>query len=117
MPPATSLSTWQRRVQRAQELASQYPSASEILTFYIRIAGFQEKLQGGLPQVLNARPASGYVELDDRELSELSSRFGSFLSLAETHAPAPLAELTLQLRARGPAFWSELLSGAWNIPS
>ncbi len=117
MPPATSLSPWQRRIQRAQELVSQYPSASEILTFYIHIARFQESLHGGLRQVLDTPPASSCGELDDRELLELSSRFASFLSLVEKHAPAPLAELTLQLRTSGPAFWSELLRSAWNVSS
>ena len=117
MPPANSLSPWQRRIQRAQELASQRPSASEILTFYVHIAGFQENLQGGLRQVFGATPTSDYRELHDRELSELSSRFGSFLSLAEKHAPAPLAELTLQLRASGLPIWSELLRSAWNASS
>jgi len=117
MPPATSLSPWQQRIQRAQELSGQYPSASEILGFYIHIAGFQENLQDGLRQVLGARPNSSYGELDDRELSELSSRFASFLSLAEKHAPAPLAELTFQLRTSGLAVWSELLRSAWNVSS
>jgi len=117
MPPATSRSPWQRRIQRAQELSSQYPAASEILAFYIYIAGFQENLQGGLRQVLDARLSSGYCELGARELSELSSRFGSFLSMTEKHAPAPLAELTFQLRAYGTAFWSELLRSAWSISS
>jgi formate dehydrogenase accessory protein FdhE len=117
MPPATSLSPWQRRIRRAQELAGLYPSAAEVLTFYICIAGLQENLQGELRQVLDARPPSSCGDLDDREVSELSSRFGSFLSLAERHAPAPLAELTLQLRASGTAFWSELLRSAWNVSS
>lgn len=117
MPRATSLPLWQRRIQRAQELSSQYPAASEILAFYIYIAGFQEKLQGELRHALDARPASSYGELDDRELSELVSRFGPFLSLAEKHAPAALADLTLQLRASGSAFWSELLRSAWSVSS
>ena len=116
MPRAIPLSPWQRRIRRARELASQYPSASEILTFYVHMAGFQEKLQGELRQGLDARSTSGYGELDDRELSQLVSRFGSFLSLAQEHAPAPLAELTLQLRTSGPALWSELLRRAWSAP-
>ena len=117
MPPATSLSPWQRRIQRAQELTSQYASALEILTFYIYIAGFQEKLHLDLSHALEARPTSSARGLDDWELSELSPRFGSFLSLAEKHAPAPLAELTLQLRTSGQASWSELLRNAWSISS
>jgi hypothetical protein len=73
-----------------------------------------------LPGEITRRTAPGslgYGELDDRELSELTARFGSFLSLAEKYAPAPRVELTLQLRASGPAFWSELLRSAWNVSS
>ena len=117
MPRATSLSPRQRRIQRAQELGSQYPFASEILTFYAQIAGFQESLQRELRLTLDARPVSGNAELGDLELSELASRFGSFLSLAEKRAPEPLAELMSQLRASGPALWSELLSSAWSASS
>lgn len=117
MPRATSLSPWQRRIQRAQELASRYPAASEILTFYVHMAGFQENLHGGLRQTRDTHPDSRYGELDDRELSELVSRFGSFLSLAEKHAPAPLAELISQLRTNRSAVSSELLRAAWSASS
>ena len=114
MSRATSLSRWQRRIQRAQDLASRYPAASEILTFYVHMAGFQENLHGELRQTPDAQPASSYGEVGERELSELVSRFGSFLSLAEKHAPAPLAELISQLRMSGSVFWSELLRRAWS---
>ena len=114
MPRATSLSPWQRRIRRAQDLSSRYPSASEILSFYVHMAGIQENLYGELRRTLDCRPASSYGELDDRDLSELVSGFGSFLSLAEKYAPAALAELTSQLRASGTPFWSELLRNAWT---
>ena len=114
MSRATSRSPWQQRIQRARELASRYPSASEILIFYVHVAGFQESLHGELRAVLDARPGSGHRKLDDREVPELVSRFGSFLSHAEKHAPAPLAALTSQLRASGPALWFELLRNAWS---
>lgn len=117
MPRLTSLSPWQRRIQRAQELSSQYSSASEILAFFVHIASFQEKLQDEFRQGLDARSTSGYGELDDRELSELVSRFGSFLPQARKYAPAPLAELISQVSASGPASWPELLSSAWSASS
>ena len=117
MPRATSLSPWQRRIQRAQELSSRHPAASEILAFYIHMAGFQESLHGELRAVLNARPVASHDQLDDRELAELASRFGSFLSLIEKHAPAPLVELTSHLRASGRAVWTELLRSAWSAAS
>ena len=36
--------SWQRRIQRAEELTSQRPFAAEILGFYVQLARFQEGL-------------------------------------------------------------------------
>ena len=58
------VSPWQRRIQRAQELASQYPFASEILGFYIHVARFQEDLHRRMSAALQSQPASA-----DRELT------------------------------------------------
>ncbi len=37
-------SKWERRIQRADELATAHPFAVEVLTFYKHVAGFQQKL-------------------------------------------------------------------------
>jgi FdhE protein len=108
------VSSWQRRIERAQELASQHPFATEILAFYIHVARFQENLHQRLKVVLPSTAASLDRELSNLELSELSSRFESFLSLAETQGPQQLSKLSCDLHARGPSFWAELLNNAWS---
>ena len=47
---------WQRRIQRAEELAGQHSFAAEILGFYIHVARFQEDLHRQLSGAF-ARPA------------------------------------------------------------
>ena len=83
------VSLWQRRIHRAQELSHQHPFASEILGFYIHLARFQEdlyqRLSGAPPQKDHAVSIS--AELRPDELQNLSSRFESFLSVAESHGP------------------------------
>jgi len=108
------VSSWQGRIQRAQELADRRPFAAEILRFYIHVARFQEDLHRQLSRVLQSPPTFFDRELSQAELSELSSRFESFLSLAQAHGPRKLSELSHDLHARGPGFWEELLNAAWT---
>jgi len=114
-----TVSPWQRRIQRAQELARQYSFAAEILGFYIHVARFQEDLHKQLSVALarSSQPGAIHTELSRDELENLSSRFEVFLSLAEAHGPKPLAELSRQMRARGRSFWSELLNDGWSTHS
>ena len=106
-------SPWQRCIQRAQELAGQHPYAAEILGFYIHVARFQEDLHRRMSAALQSPSASADRELTGAELAELTSRFQSFLSMAEAHGPKPLAELSRELRALGPNGWSDLLQRGW----
>jgi len=94
-------SPWQRRIHRAQELSAQHPFAAEILGFYIHVARFQEGLHQHLSTV--PQPPAAFVDHDltASQLSELASRFDSFLSVAEAHGPKPLAELSRELRDAG----------------
>lgn len=110
---------WQRRIQRAQELAREHSFAAEILGFYIHVARFQEDLHQRLSAAFlrRSQQASIVTELTQDELEKLSSRFEAFLSLAEAHGPKPTAELSRELRARGRDFWSELLNDGWNAHS
>ena len=110
-----TVSPWQRRIHRARELAGQYPFAVQILEFYIHVARFQEDLYRQLSLAFpHGSPASATPqELGPDELPELTSRFESFLSLAEAHGPAPLAGLSRELQARGRTFWGKLLHEVW----
>jgi FdhE protein len=106
-------SPWQRRIQRAQELAKQYPFAGEILGYYVQVARFQEDLHHRLSAVLQSPVASADRELTSVELAELASRIEAFLSVAETHGPKALVELSRGLRASGRDSWSDLLQRSW----
>jgi len=110
-----TVSPWQRRIQRAQELAVQHSFAAEILGFYIHVARFQEDLHRRLSAAFPKPPSASIGgELSAAELSQLSARFESFLTLAETHGPQQLSEMSRALRARGQTFWSELLNNSWT---
>ena len=110
-------SPWRRRIERAEELASEYPFAGEILGFYIPIAHFHEDLFCRLSKALPQKSSSVFEELSPSELSALSSSFDSFFVMIEEHGPEALIELSRELRARGQPFWSELLKAAWSSPS
>ena len=114
-----TVSPWQRRIQRAQDLAHQHSFAAEILGFYIHVARFQEDLHQRLSAALPplSQPESSPTELSRDELENLRSRFEAFLLLTEAHGPKPLAELSRELRARGRDFWSELLNDGWTAHS
>ena len=109
-------SPWQRRIDRAHELISQYAFAAEILGFYIHVARFQgelqRKLRSPLPQ--ESPGSSIHEELTPNELSRLTSEFESFLTLVEAHGPKTLADLSRQLSARDQDFWAELLKQNWS---
>jgi FdhE protein len=111
-----TVSPWQRRIHRAQELAGQHSFAAEILGFYIRVARFQEGMhrQWSTAFPRQSQSASLAAELHRNELKNLSSGFESFLSVTEAHGPPPLAELSRELRGRGQGEWSELLNSAWT---
>ena len=85
-----SLAKWDRRIERANELAARHPFAAEILSFYARVAGFQRSLYAGL----EGQAGSLRGELD---LSVLRPWFPRYLSLIEEIAPPPLAQSAAEL--------------------
>jgi formate dehydrogenase maturation protein FdhE len=111
-----AVSQWQRRIQRAQDLAGKYPFAAEMLGFYIHVARFQEDLHRhlGTASPRHAQTDSELAALSPDQLENLSSRFDSFLSIAEAHGPKALSELSRELRARGYSFYPDLLQHAWT---
>jgi FdhE protein len=111
-----TLSPWQRRIQRAEELVARHSFAAEILGFYIPIARFQEELHDWIAAAA-PRPSSLSSSIDHElspvDLSKLCSRFNSFLSVAEAHGPKALVELSRELRSRTQNFWCDLLNSVW----
>ncbi|HVT58607.1 MAG TPA: formate dehydrogenase accessory protein FdhE [Thermoanaerobaculia bacterium] len=109
-------SKWDKRIQRAQELASKHPFAAEGLRFYERIAGFQKSLYSRVEEargtVMTARlPGALREEFD---LSILLPRFAPFLSLIAESAPPPLSQAAAELGAAGVARWQDLLVEFWQ---
>lgn len=109
-----TVSAWQRRIARAEELVGQHPFAAEVLRFYRHIARFQESLYRRLDEVLPQQDASSCSPLSSVELAELASSFPGFLSLAQAHGPNVLAGLCCELLAS--ARNAELLNDAWSSP-
>jgi FdhE protein len=85
-----SLAKWDRRIERANELAAAHPFAAEALGFYARLAGFQKSLYAGL----EGTQGSLRGELD---LSVLLPWFPLFLSLIADIAPPPLARTAAEV--------------------
>ena len=109
-------SLWQRRIKRAEELAEEHPYVAEILRFYASLARFQGDLYQQLTVALSSQAGAGPLNdgLDAAVLQELTARFESYLFLVEKRGPQRLAGLGQEVRARGQAFWNELLNSAWT---
>jgi FdhE protein len=101
-----SLAKWDRRIERADELAAAHPFAAEALRFYARIASFQKSLYAGL------EPGSGSLRAG-LELSALLPRFPPYLSLIAEIAPPPLARSASELSTERNR-WGEVLAEFWR---
>jgi FdhE protein len=92
-----------RRIERASQLAAAYAYAGEGLRFYERLAGFQKSLYAGLQEASGkakaARPPGSLR--DELDLGYLLPWFGSFLALVAEIAPEPLARVAAELAGAG----------------
>jgi len=102
---------WDRRIERAQELAARYPFAAEGLRFYESIASFQKPLYTALAAERTRPPDSVRQAL---ELEKVLPSFASFLSLIAGAAPPPLAQSAAALSAQGTMRWAEVLEAFWR---
>jgi formate dehydrogenase accessory protein FdhE len=102
---------WQQRILRAEQLAAQYPFATEILGFYIQVARFQQSLHQRLESASQKKTeASLSGPLDS---PELLASFPAFLSLVEEKAPSQFAKIANDLCHSSSSVWSELLNHCW----
>jgi formate dehydrogenase accessory protein FdhE len=109
-------SQWDRRIDRANELATLFPWASEGLRFYLRIARFQQTLHTQLHQLSADRPklSSSRPLRDELDLKLLLPHFSRFRSLIDEVAPEPLAEAAAELARVGPPAWQRILTEFWH---
>jgi formate dehydrogenase accessory protein FdhE len=105
---------WQRRIERADELAHKHAFAAEILRFYSMIARFQGALFGRLSK----EPAE---LLEDKEpgmggllAPAVQAQFPDFLDLLQNRAPGKVAERARDLGSGAADFRQELLSNFWR---
>jgi FdhE protein len=107
-----SQSLRQRRIARAEELATQYPSASEMLRFFMPVARFQDESYSSAEKALGNRGQS--VSFVQPLAEEVVERFPGFLSLVEGIGPGPVAAAARELRSQTANRQRDLLSAFWT---
>lgn len=116
-PQQSASSEYDVRIRRAEKLIADKSSASELLSFYKRIASFQKSFLvqfsvDGEQQPENRQFDSVRAGLD---LTLLLPHFRSFLSLVEQNAPNALAATSRELAAMSSDAWITLLSSYWEL--
>ena len=102
----------QRRIARAEELAAQYPSAAEVLRFFVPIARFQDESYCAAEKGLKKQEQS--VSFVQPLAAEVVERFPEFLSLVEGIGPGPVLAAARELRSQTANHQRELLSAFWT---
>ena len=101
MPAAPTMkkTDWDKRIQRAMELAERYPSAAEVLAFYRHILEFQKTL---CADVASVSPSSAGVEAPFRERLDLDTavqQLPALLALVQRKGPSKLAQEAAEIGA------------------
>src|SRR5579864_8493047 len=107
-------SPWNRRVNRAEELATQHAFASELLLFYAQIARFQGELYSRLEGASITRGPQPGMASGPPELPELVESFPRFLKMIEQHAPQELARFARELQSAPEQARAEFLNNFWS---
>ncbi len=108
--------TWEKRLERARQLSTLYPFASEILKFYEQIASFQRDIYEHVRAACGDRVekrASGSLR-DELDLAVLLPRFPSFLGLIERAGTSSLAQCARELSTQDSEAWMSLLARYWS---
>lgn len=112
-PAQAASSEYDARVRRAEKLIAQKSPASEVLSFYCRVAAFQKGL---LPEIAESQRRIGkwnrYSPIrESLDLTELLPHFQGFLALAEKQGPSALAAAATQIARETPESWIAELMG------
>jgi formate dehydrogenase maturation protein FdhE len=107
---------WDRRIGRANELASSYPFSAEGLHYYARVATFQKGLYREIQKALADSPkiSSDRPLRDELDLFLLLPKFPEFLATIRQIAPVPLAQASGALVQKGPAAWQHAIEHFWH---
>jgi formate dehydrogenase accessory protein FdhE len=106
---------WDRRIRRANELASSCPFSAEGLQYYARVATFQKRVYDEIHKVLADSPriSSDRPLRDELDFFLLLPKFPGFLSVIQQIAPAPLAQAAAALALKGSAAWQHAMEDFW----
>ena len=104
-------------IRRADKLIAEKSSASELLSFYRRIAFFQKSF---LAQIAGESVSQSEVQQfgslrDGLDLTSLLPHFRNFLSLIEQNAPNALAAAAREIAAMPSDSWVTLLTSYWEV--
>lgn len=102
-------SLWEKRVQRAKELAGAHPAMGEVLMFYADVASLQAGLYTRFTNGVWGRPGS-----EPLDCSRLRSSFPGFLEQLATKATPQLKEAVAGVRSGGEQKWGESLAMYWQ---
>jgi len=106
---------WDRRIRRANELATSYPFSAEGLRYYARVATFQKGVYGEIQKTLAGSPriSSDRPLRDELDFFLLLPKFPGLLSLIQQIAPAPLARSAASLAMKGSTAWQHAIEDFW----
>src|SRR6202790_4715677 len=110
-------SEYDARGRRSYKLIADKSSASELLSFYKRIASFQKNF---LAQIADGSAQQSDVQQfgslrDSLDLTLLLPHFRNFLSLVEQNAPNALASAAREIAAMPSDSWITLLTSYWEL--
>jgi formate dehydrogenase maturation protein FdhE len=105
-PHDPSHSRWDERIARAAELATRYPTAADLLSFYAELAEYQKSLAKS-----RHGAASGLrlPFLEALALEPVAEVIPDFLTWLERAAPAPLAIAVADMHRFDQAEWRHLV--------
>ena len=103
---------WERRIDRAEELAQKHAFAAEILRFYALIAKFQAEFHGRLASEATLQEQPPGVRASDP--NAVGEWFPRLLEILEHGGPEKVAERARFLRTAAPEVRRQLLSTYWS---
>jgi formate dehydrogenase accessory protein FdhE len=116
-PQQAASSEYDVRIRRAEKLIADKSSASELLSFYKRIASFQKSFLVQFSVDGKQQPESRQFDSvrAGLDLTLLLPHFRNFLSLVEQNAPNALAATARELAAMPSDAWITLLNSYWEL--
>ena len=106
---------YDRRIERAEELAERYAFARAPLAFYGEIVTFQKELYAELAQNWGPQaiaPAGGDVR-SEMNFTVLLPEYPKFLAVVERNAPGPLAMAATNASRQSSPAWMASLNSYW----